>query len=137
MWVVTFTYLLQWFFYTFLGSWDNQGNISNTMVLLLWLGYIFFASYTDQEQNAMSIPSLQQLFHISFWVSHLLAINFITLSLFQWVGSTILIPLETILRLWFLKNSSFFIYTLQNWTSSDTQISEPTDCKQPVVVPET
>ena len=137
MWVVPFMYLLQWLFYTFLGSWDNQGNISNTMVLLLWLGYIFFASHTDQEQNTMSIPSLQQLFHISFWVSHLLAINSITLSLFQWLGSTILIPLETILRLWFLKNSSFFIYTLRNWASSDTQISEPTDCKQPVVVPET
>ena len=43
----------------------------------------------------------------------------------QWLISTFLLPLETVLRVWLLKNSSFFIYTLQTSTSQGS-----TNCTQ-------
>lgn len=40
----------------------HVGHEPTNMDLPLWLCYIFPASYTDQENAAMSTPSLQQLF---------------------------------------------------------------------------
>ena len=129
--------LFQRLFHTFLGSWGDQGHIPKTMGLQLWLCYTFLASYTDQEHTAMSTSFTSTAFSHIFWVLYLSAINFNNTGSFSVVCINISLFTRNNLRLWLLKNSSLFIHILQSSASIGIWTSESTDCKQPLLVPET